>query len=40
MYIVNQDWLAQLVSRKFCSGDRVLVNEVSSSTGINHGFCG
>ena len=40
MYIVNQDWLAQLVSRKFCSGDKVLVNEVSGSTGINHGVCG
>jgi len=38
--VVNQDWLGQLAGWKFGSGNKVLVNEVSGSTSINHGFCG
>ena len=38
IHIVNQDQLGQLAGQKFCLGDEVLVNEVSSSTGINYGF--
>jgi len=40
VHILNQDRLGQLAGRKFCSGDEVLVNEISGGTGINHGFHG
>jgi len=40
VHVINQDWLGQLVGRKFRSGDEVLVNKISSGTGIDHGFCG
>jgi len=40
VHVVNRDQLGQLAGRKFCSGDKVLVNEISDSTGINHGFRG
>jgi len=38
VHVVNRDQLGQLVGWKFCLGDEVLVNEISSGTGINHGF--
>jgi len=40
VHVVNRDRLGQLAGRKFRSGDEVLVNEISSGTGINHGFHG
>jgi len=40
VYVVNQDQLGQLAGQKFGLGNKVLVNEVSGSTGINHGFRG
>jgi len=40
IHIVNQNWLGQLVGQKFRSGDKVLVNKISGSTSINHGFRG
>jgi len=40
VHIVNQDQLEQLAGRKFRLGDKVLVNEISGGTGINHGFRG
>jgi len=40
VYVVNQDQLGQLAGQKFGLGNKILVNEVSGSTGINHGFRG
>jgi len=40
VHIVNRDRLGQLAGQKFCSGDKVLVSEISGGTGINHGFRG
>jgi len=39
IYVVNWDWLGQLVGQKFGLGDKILVNRVSSGSGIHHGFC-
>ena len=40
VHIVNRDRLGQLAGWKFCSGDEVLVDEISSGTSIDHGFHG
>jgi len=40
VHIVDRDRLGQFAGRKLFSGDEVLVNEISSSTGIDHGFRG
>jgi len=38
VYVVNWDQLGQLAGRKFGLGEEILVNEVSSGSGIHHGF--
>jgi len=40
IHVVNWDQLGQLAGRKLCSGDEVLVDEVSSGASIDHGLCG
>jgi len=40
VHIVNWHRLGQLVGRKFRSGDKVLVDEVSGGAGIDHGLRG
>jgi len=40
IHVVNRDQLGQLAGWKFRSGDKVLVDEISSGTGIDHGFRG
>jgi len=40
VHVVNRDWLGQLAGQKFCSADKVLVDEISGGTSIDHGFCG
>jgi len=40
IHVANWDWLGQLAGWKFHSGDEILVNEISSGTGIDHGFHG
>jgi len=40
VHIVNWDELGQLAGQKLGLGDNILVNEVSSGSGINHGFSG
>jgi len=40
VHIVNRDRLGQLAGRKVRLGDKVLVDEISSGTSIDHGFRG
>jgi len=38
VHIVNWDWLGQLAGQKLGLDDKILVNKVSSGSGINHGL--
>jgi len=38
--VLNRDRLGQPAGQKFCSGDEVLVDEISGGTSIDHGFRG
>ena len=38
IYIVHQNWLGELMGRKFCLGDEVLINKVICGASVNHSF--
>jgi len=40
IHIVNWNWLKHLAGWEFGLGNKVLVNDISDSTSVNHGFYG